>query len=334
MWIQSGHYDNFKDNMYFTSVDEREFAVKPMNCPGSTLVYRTKLRSYRDLPVKLAEFGKVHRNELAGVLHGLLRVRSFTQDDAHVFCMPEQIEREVTDLIDFTKEVYAVFGFNEIETYIATRPEKSMGTDEIWEQATSGLKNALDKRGMKFGIKEGEGAFYGPKIEFNIRDAIGRKWQCGTIQIDFSMPARFGLEYVGADNARHTPVMIHRAIFGSIERFIAILIENYAGRFPLWLAPVQTVVLPISEGQHEYAQKVYDKLVDSGIRAQIDLRNEKIGYKIREWEMKKLPFIFVVGAKEAESGLVALRKHGETNNDVRPLDEAIQLLLAESKIPL
>jgi len=333
MWLQSGHYENFKDKMYFTNVDEREFAVKPMNCPGSTLVYRTKQRSYRDLPLKLAEFGLVHRNELAGVLHGLLRVRSFTQDDAHVFCAPEQIEDAIVDLIDLTNEVYSTFGFKELETFIATRPELSMGSDEIWENSTNALANALKRRGMEFSLNEGEGAFYGPKIEFNIRDAIGRKWQCGTIQVDFSMPERFGLEYVGADNARHTPVMVHRAIFGSIERFVAILIENYAGRFPVWLAPVQTVVLPIGEGQRDYAVALHQRLVESGIRAQVDLRNEKIGYKIRDWELKKVPYIFVVGAKEAESGAVAVRKHGDANNEVIAADEAVRILLTEAKIP-
>ncbi len=319
--------------MFFTNIDERDFSVKPMNCPGSTIVYRTKLRSYRDLPVKLSEFGHVHRNELAGVLQGLLRVRAFTQDDAHVFCAPEQIQQEIGELIELTKETYAAFGFTEIMTYVATRPEHSMGSDEIWNLATNALTSALTERGMAHGIKEGEGAFYGPKIEFNIKDAIGRRWQCGTIQVDFSMPARFQLEYVGADNARHCPVMLHRAIYGSIERFVAILIEHYAGRFPLWLAPVQAVVLPIADGHHEYATAVHNRLRDAGLRAKIDLRNEKIGYKIREWELRKIPYIFVVGSREAEQGTVGVRTHTEGDKGASPVDAIIAQLAQESRFP-
>lgn len=333
LWVQSGHYENFKDGMFFTNIEEREFAVKPMNCPGSTIVYRTKLRSYRDLPYKLAEFGHCHRNELAGVLHGLMRVRSFTQDDAHIFCAPEQVEDVIKELIDLTKEVYGTFGFTDLDIFIATRPELSMGTDEVWELATNALENAMKSRSMPYKIKAGEGAFYGPKIEFNIKDAIGRRWQCGTIQVDFSMPERFGLEYVGADNTRHRPVMVHRAILGAIERFIGILIEHYAGRFPVWLAPVQGVVLPIGEGQLGYAQDLQRNMVASGLRVQVDLKNEKIGYKIREWELKKIPFIFVVGAREMESGTVGVRKHGDGDVGAVSLERAIEMVLAESEIP-
>lgn len=333
LWLQSGHWENFKDNMFTTNIDEREFAVKPMNCPGATIVYRTKLRSYRDLPLKLAEFGHVHRNELAGVLHGLLRVRAFTQDDAHVFCAPEQLESVITELIDLTTEVYSAFGFNDLDTFVATRPALSMGTDEIWSMATGALENSLTARSMAYKIKAGEGAFYGPKIEFNIKDAIGRRWQCGTIQVDFSMPDRFGLEYVGADNSRHRPVMVHRAIFGSIERFIAILIEHYAGRFPTWLAPVQGVVLPIGDAHHAFSQEAYQKMRSAGLRVQIDLRNEKIGYKIREWEMKKVPYIFVIGAREVENGTVGVRKHGDGDLGALPLERAIEMVTAEAGIP-
>ena len=309
LWLQSGHYDNYKENMYFTDIDERDFAVKPMNCPGSTLVYRTTMKSYRDLPLRLYEFGLVHRHELSGVLSGLFRVRSFTQDDAHIFCTPEQIEQEVIILINLVFEVYNTFGFNDVQVYLSTRPEKFIGSEEVWDNSERSLSSALDKAGIKYKVNEGDGAFYGPKIDFVVKDSLRRNWQLGTIQLDFSMPERFGLEYVGADSSIHRPVMIHRAIFGSFERFVGVLTEHYGGYFPLWLTPVQVNVLTITDSHHDYAKGIYDKLRKEGFRVKLDSRNEKIGFKIRESENKKIPYMIVVGDKEVENNNLSVRQH-------------------------
>ncbi len=311
LWKKSGHYDNFHDAMYFTKQENREYAVKPMNCPGHCLIYKTTQRSYRELPLRLAEFGKVHRFERSGVTHGLMRVRAFTQDDAHHFCTEDQLQDEIGHLIDFIGEIYTIFGFKDWDVAVSTRPLKAMGSDEVWNKATNALKDALSSRNIPFEIKEGEGAFYGPKIEFVIYDSLGRSWQCGTIQVDFSMPERFDLEYVAPDSSRKRPVMVHRAIYGSIERFLGILIEHYGGAFPLWLAPVQVRVLTIMESQAEGARPVVEALKKHGFRVEEDFRNEKIGYKIREAELQKIPYVFVIGDKELQSRQVAVRKRGK-----------------------
>lgn len=309
LWLQSGHYENYKENMYFTEIDERDFAVKPMNCPGSTMVYRTTMKSYRDLPLRLFEFGLVHRHELSGVLSGLFRVRSFTQDDAHIFCTPDQIEDEITILIKLIFDVYNTFGFNEVQVYLSTRPEKYIGSIDVWNNSEKSLASALDMAGVKYKINEGDGAFYGPKIDFVVKDSLRRDWQLGTIQLDFSMPERFGLEYVGADSKIHRPVMIHRAIFGSFERFVGVLTEHYAGYFPLWLAPVQVNILPITDSHKDYAKKINDELRKEGFRVNVDGRNEKIGFKIRESENRKIPYMIVIGDKEVESNNISVRQH-------------------------
>ncbi|MFC1568657.1 threonine--tRNA ligase [bacterium] len=308
LWHLSGHWDNYKENMYFTSIDEQSYAVKPMNCPGGLLVFGNKLHSYKDFPIKISEMGLVHRHEKSGVLHGLFRVRMFTQDDAHVFCTPDQIEDEVIQIIDLVDEIYKTFGFEDYEVELSTQPAKSIGTDEMWRRAETALENALKQKKMSYQINHGDGAFYGPKIDYHIRDSLDRTWQCGTIQLDFSMPERFSLEYVGSDNEKHRPVMLHRAILGSVERFIGILIEHYGGDFPLWLAPVQCVIMPISENQISYASKLYHQLVELGIRCKLDDRNEKIGYKIREAETKKCNYMCIIGDKEIESESVSLRQ--------------------------
>lgn len=310
LWKRSGHYDNFKENMYFTEADNREYAVKPMNCPGHALIFKTHQYSYRDLPMRIAEFGKVHRYERSGVTHGLMRVRAFTQDDAHHFCTTDQLQSEIEMLIRFTKDIYSKFGFNEYNIAVSTKPEKAMGSDEIWDKATDALKNALDAMGMPYEIHEGEGAFYGPKIEFVIVDSLDRPWQCGTIQVDFSMPARFGLEYIASDGTRQQPVMIHRAIYGSLERFMGILIEHFGGAFPVWMAPVQARVMAISEGQTEAVMQAAEILRSKGLRVETDIRSEKIGYKIRESEKQKIPYSIVIGEREAEAGLWAVRARG------------------------
>ncbi len=310
LWRQSGHYDHYKDHMYFTKIDDASFAIKPMNCPGGTLVYRSQQRSYRDLPLKLAELGLVHRHELSGVLHGLFRVKAFTIDDTHIFCYGDQIESEISGVIRLIMKVYKTFGFEEIAISLSTRPKESMGSDEIWQKATEGLKNALEHNKISYEINEGGGAFYGPKIDFEVTDSIGRQWQCGTVQLDFLMPERFGLEYVGPDGKMHRPVMVHRAVFGSVERFYGILVEHYAGAFPLWLAPVQVMVLTISEKQDEAAKAVHQRFLDAGVRSEIDLRSEKISYKIRQAELQKIPYIAVIGEKEVSSNMVALRGRG------------------------
>ena len=306
LWENSGHWDHYKDNMYTTVIDEEDFAVKPMNCPGGMLVYKSEPRSYKDLPLRAGELGLVHRHEKSGALHGLFRVRCFTQDDAHIFMMPDQIREEIKGVARLIDEVYSLFGFK-YHVELSTRPEDSMGSDEDWKLATEGLRGALEDLGLDYVVNEGDGAFYGPKIDFHLEDSIGRTWQCGTIQLDMQMPQRFELEYTGADGEKHRPIMIHRVAFGSIERFIGILIEHFAGAFPTWLAPVQVKVLPISEKHLEYGQKVLKELEAVGIRAEIDERAEKIGYKIREAQMQKIPYMLVVGAKEEESSLVSVR---------------------------
>ena len=311
LWVRSGHYENFQENMYFTEIENKEFVIKPMNCPGANLVYKNKLHSYRDLPIRMAELGTVHRNELSGVLHGLFRVRAFTQDDAHIYCTPEQLQEEVSSAIKFTKDVYNRFGFSDIEVFIATRPQKALGSEDIWEKAINALIAALNSEETPFKVKEGEGAFYGPKIEFNIRDCLGRNWQCGTIQLDFFLPERFELEYVGDDGSRHRPVMIHRAILGSLERFLGILIEHHGGKFPLWLSPTQVSILTINEAQNEYAQKVNNMLQRKKIRSKLDLRNEKIGYKIREWNQQKINYAIVLGQNEEKSSTISVRARGD-----------------------
>lgn len=330
LWLQSGHYDNYKENMYFTEIDERDFAVKPMNCPGSTMVYKTSMKSYRDLPLRLYEFGLVHRHELSGVLSGLFRVRSFTQDDAHVFCTPDQIEEEITILINLIFEIYNKFGFDDVKVYLSTRPEKFIGSPEVWENSEKSLATALDNTNVKYKINEGDGAFYGPKIDFVVKDSLRRDWQLGTIQLDFSMPERFGLEYVGSDSKIHRPVMIHRAIFGSFERFVGVLTEHYAGYFPLWLAPVQVNILPIADSHKEYAQSIFDKLRIAGLRVKIDKRSEKIGYKIRESENKKIPFMIVVGDKEIEENNISVREHLKGDIGKFELNEFIENVKLQS----
>ena len=306
LWETSGHWDHYKENMYTTVIDEQDYAIKPMNCPGGILVYQSEPRSYRDLPLRMGELGLVHRHEKSGQLHGLMRVRCFTQDDAHIFMMPEQIRDEIKGVAKLIDEVYQLFGFK-YHVELSTRPEDSMGSDEDWDMATTALQGALDDLGLSYSVNEGDGAFYGPKIDFHLEDSIGRTWQCGTIQLDFQLPMRFNCEYIGADGEKHRPIMIHRVVFGSIERFIGILIEHFAGAFPTWLSPVQLKVLPISDKYMDYAGKVLDELKENGIRAEIDTRAEKIGYKIREARLQKIPYMLVVGAKEEEEGKVSVR---------------------------
>ncbi|WP_059031701.1 threonine--tRNA ligase [Tepidanaerobacter syntrophicus] len=322
LWRRSGHWDHYKENMYFTQIDGENYAVKPMNCPGGILMYKTDSHSYRDLPIRLGELGLVHRHELSGVLHGLMRVRCFTQDDAHIFMTPSQIEDEIIGVIDLVDYFYQIFGF-EYNVELSTRPENSMGSDELWEQATSALQGALEKKGMPYKINEGDGAFYGPKIDFHLKDSLGRTWQCGTIQLDFQMPERFDLTYIGQDGEKHRPVMIHRVIFGSIERFIGILIEHYGGAFPVWLAPVQAKILPISEKHLDYAYKVKKQLDAAGIRAEVDERNEKIGYKVRDAQMKRIPFMLVTGDKEASENTVSVRTREKGDTGSKSIEEFI-----------
>jgi len=330
LWRQSGHWDHYKENMYFTKIDDHDYAIKPMNCPGSILVYRTKLHSYRDLPIRIAELGLVHRHELSGVLHGLMRVRCFTQDDAHIFMLPSQIKEEILGVIDLIDDFYKTFGF-EYHVELSTKPEKAMGSDEIWEMATSALENALQEKGMDYKINEGDGAFYGPKIDFHLQDCLGRTWQCGTIQLDFQMPEKFDLTYIGEDGQKHRPVMIHRVVFGSIERFIGILTEHYAGAFPLWLAPVQVKILPITDKVKEYAEKLKDELFRLGIRVELDSRNEKIGYKIREAQLEKVPYMVIIGEKEANNESVSVRSRSRGDLGVKPVEEFKQTILEEIK---
>ena len=328
LWETSGHWDHYKDNMYTTVIDDEDFAIKPMNCPGGILVYESEPRSYRDLPLRMGELGLVHRHEKSGQLHGLMRVRCFTQDDAHIFMTPEQIKDEIKGVVKLIDEVYSLFGFK-YHVELSTRPDDSMGSDEDWDMATEALRGALDDLGLPYVVNEGDGAFYGPKIDFHLEDSIGRTWQCGTIQLDFQLPLRFNLEYTGADGEKHRPIMIHRVIFGSIERFIGILIEHFAGAFPTWLAPVQVKVLPISDKYMDYAQKVLDELNNSGVRAEIDTRAEKIGYKIREAQMKKIPYMLVVGAKEEEDGLVSVRSRFEGDEGQKSLTDFLAAIKME-----
>ena len=330
LWETSGHWDHYKENMYTTVIDETDFAIKPMNCPGGILVYKSEPRSYRDLPLRMGELGLVHRHEKSGQLHGLMRVRCFTQDDAHIFMTPEQIRDEIKGVARLIDSVYQLFGFK-YHVELSTRPEDSMGSDEDWEIATEGLRGALDDLGLDYVVNEGDGAFYGPKIDFHLEDSIGRTWQCGTIQLDFQLPLRFECEYIGADGEKHRPIMIHRVAFGSIERFIGILIEHFAGAFPTWLAPVQVKVLPISEKYMDYANKVMSDLKDAGIRTEIDDRAEKIGYKIREARLQKIPYMLVVGAKEEEEGKVSVRSRFMGDEGAKDLNEFIDSVKEEIK---
>ena len=330
LWETSGHWGHYKDNMYTTVIDEEDFAIKPMNCPGGILVYESEPRSYRDLPLRMGELGLVHRHEKSGQLHGLMRVRCFTQDDAHIFMTPEQIRDEIKGVAKLIDGVYSLFGFK-YHVELSTRPEDSMGSEEDWNMATDALRGALDDLGLPYVVNEGDGAFYGPKIDFHLEDSIGRTWQCGTIQLDFQLPLRFELEYTGADGEKHRPIMIHRVAFGSIERFIGILIEHFAGAFPTWLAPVQVKVLPISDKYMDYAGKVLDELKEAGIRAEIDTRAEKIGYKIREAQMQKIPYMLVVGAKEEEEGLVSVRSRFEGDEGQKSLADFVAAVKEEVK---
>ncbi|MNZ64653.1 Threonine--tRNA ligase 2 [compost metagenome] len=310
IWEQSGHWDHYKDNMYFTNVDETKFALKPMNCPGHMLIFKNKLRSYRELPIRLSEFGQVHRHEFSGALNGMMRVRTFCQDDAHLFVLPEQIEEEISRIIALIDHVYQVLGF-EYKVELSTRPEDSMGSEELWNQAEQALQNVLDNLGIEYHVNVGDGAFYGPKIDFHIFDALKRSWQCGTIQLDFQMPEKFDLSYIGEDSLKHRPVVIHRALYGSIERFIGILTEHFSGAFPLWLAPVQVKILPVSENYVDYALQVKQMLEEVQIRVEIDVRNEKLGYKIREAQLEKIPYMLVVGENEKNAASVSVRKRGK-----------------------
>jgi threonyl-tRNA synthetase len=319
LWHRSGHWDNYRDAMYFMQSDERRLALRPMNCPGACLVFDSERHSYRELPLRLAEFGRVSRNEREGVLHGLLRVRAFTQDDAHVYCTEDQIADEVADICEAIDELYARFGFDDVRVELSTRPEKSMGSEEQWAKAEAALTEALERQGREYELNPGDGAFYGPKIDFHVTDALGRSWQCGTCQLDFQMPERFDLTYVGADDAAHRPVMIHRALLGSMERFAGILIEHYAGRFPVWLAPVQAIVLPVSDKHNEYADRVAAELREAGVRVEVDERSESVGKKIREAELGRYPYMLVVGDRELEAGAVAVRSHEEGELGAMPV---------------
>ncbi|KZE74732.1 threonine--tRNA ligase [Paenibacillus elgii] len=328
LWEESGHWDHYRENMYFTEVDETKFALKPMNCPGHMLIYKNDLHSYRELPIRLCEFGQVHRHEFSGALNGMMRVRTFCQDDAHLFVRPDQIEEEIGRAIDLIGEMYKVFGF-QYKIELSTRPEDSMGSAELWEQAESALRSVLERRGIAYSLNEGDGAFYGPKIDFHILDALKRSWQCGTIQLDFQMPEKFDLSYIGEDNQKHRPVVIHRAIYGSIDRFIGILTEHYSGAFPLWLSPVQVKLLPVSDVYNSYAMEVKKALVAAGIRVEADLRSEKLGYKIREAQLEKVPYMLVLGENEQSSGTAAVRKRGEGDLGPMQVQELVERLCRE-----
>lgn len=326
LWEKSGHWQNYRDNMFVTQSESRDYAVKPMNCPGHIQIFNSSLHSYRDLPLRLAEFGSCHRNEPSGSLHGLMRVRGFTQDDAHIFCMESQVEAEVADFIKMLYEVYKDFGFDDVIVKLSTRPEKRVGTEEAWDMAEAALANAIKANGLEFEYQPGEGAFYGPKIEFTLKDSLGRMWQCGTIQLDPNLPERLGAEYVAEDNTRQRPIMLHRAIVGSMERFLGILIENFAGAMPVWLSPVQVMVLNISDNQADYVRQVVEKLKKNGIRCDFDLRNEKITYKIREHSLQKLPYLIVVGDKEMQNGHVAVRTRKGEDLGVMSVEAFVALL--------
>lgn len=333
LWEQSGHWDHYKDNMYFTKIDDADYAVKPMNCPGAILVYKNTLHSYRELPIRVAEMGLVHRHEKSGALHGLMRVRCFTQDDAHIFMLESQIKDEIKGVIKLIDEVYSLFGF-EYHLELSTKPDDAMGSDDIWEVATDALREAMDEEGLSYQINEGDGAFYGPKIDFHLKDCLGRTWQCGTIQLDFQMPEKFDITYIGEDGEKHRPVMIHRVAFGSIERFIGILTEHFAGAFPTWLAPIQVRLMSITDHQLPYIEEICDRMKAKGIRAEVDGRNEKIGYKIRESHGMRIPYALVAGDKEMENGTISVRRHGQGDlgaKDVNALIEEIMTEIRERK---
>jgi threonyl-tRNA synthetase len=332
MWKKSGHYDNYRENMYFTEIDDQVYGIKPMNCLAHMHIYKSRIRSYRDLPLRYFELGTVLRHEKSGVLHGLMRVRQFTQDDAHILCRPDQLQAEITGILNFVRDVMHLFGFD-YEVEISTRPEKSIGSEQDWDRATTALTRALDDLGLDYGVCAGEGAFYGPKIDIKLNDALNRQWQCATIQCDFTLPERFDLVYVGQDGERHRPVMLHRVILGAVERFLGVLIEHYAGALPTWLSPVQARVLPISEHQAEYAQKCSEQLSKAGIRTESDLRNEKLGYKIREAQLQKIPYALVAGEKEVEASSLNVRLLGGKNIGMKSLQEVIELIQHDAQEP-
>jgi threonyl-tRNA synthetase len=331
LWKKSGHYDNYRENMYFTEVEGQVFGIKPMNCIAHIMVYKSKVRSYRDLPLRYFELGTVHRHERSGVLHGLLRVRCFTQDDAHIFCRPDQVQDEIANVLKFVDDVMGIFGFS-YEIELSTRPEKSLGSDEIWELATNALKDSLEKLGKSYAINEGDGAFYGPKIDIKLKDALDRKWQCATIQCDFNLPERFDLAYIGEDNKKHRPVMLHRVILGSIERFISILIEHYKGAFPVWLAPVQVMVVNITDKQLEYAKKVVDELLNNDIRVEEDFRNEKLGFKIREAQLRKIPYVIIIGENEMATSTITYRGRDKEEKKGIALSEFLDMIKEKVKL--
>ncbi len=333
LWVESGHWDKYSENMYTTIIDDRELMIKPMNCPAHIQIYNQGIKSYKDLPLRMAEFGSCHRNEPSGALHGLLRVRNFVQDDAHIFCTEDQIESETINFCKLLQEIYKELGFDKVSIMYADRPEKRVGSDEIWDKAESALLNAAKATGLPFEENKGDGAFYGPKLDFYLHDAIGRTWQCGTLQVDFNMPGRLSASYIGEDNDKHTPVMLHRAILGSLERFTGILIEHYEGRFPIWLSPVQVVIATITSKADDYAKKVESIFRENGIRTILDDRNEKINYKVREHSVNKVPFIFVVGTNEMEDNTVAIRRLGSNNQEILDLEDSISLILKESSSP-
>ena len=330
LWKRSGHWDHYKENMYFTEIDDCEYAIKPMNCPGGMLIYKRKGHSYRDLPLRMGELGSVHRHELHGALHGLMRVRNFTQDDAHIFMTPDQIKEEVIKVIDLADDVYKIFGFN-YRVELSTKPENSIGSDEVWETATEALRDALVTKGIDYRLNPGDGAFYGPKIDFHLEDSLGRTWQCGTIQLDFQMPELFDLNYIGSDGEKHRPAIIHRTILGSIERFFGILIEHFGGKFPVWLAPVQVMVIPVADVHHDFAQSIADALQEIGVRASCDYRDEKLGYRIRDAQMQKIPYMLVVGDKEAQGGDLALRIRDTGDAGLISLDDLKEKLIEKIK---
>ena len=333
LWVQSGHWDKYQDNMYKTIIDDRELMIKPMNCPGHVQIYNQGIKSYKDLPLRMAEFGSCHRNEPSGALHGLMRVRNFVQDDAHIFCTEDQIESETINFCKLLQEVYGELGFEKVSIMFADRPDQRVGSDEIWDKAESALLNASKATGIPFDKNNGDGAFYGPKLDFYLHDAIGRKWQCGTLQVDFNMPGRLGASYIGEDNEKHIPVMLHRAILGSLERFTGILIEHYEGRFPLWLSPIQVVIATITSKADEYAKKIENIFIDKGIRVILDSRNEKINYKVREHSVNKVPYIFVVGLNEINNETVAIRKLGSKKQEVIGIKKSLELLMKEAAAP-
>ena len=332
LWEKSGHYDNYRENMYFTEIDDQAYGLKPMNCLAHMLIYKSRMRSYRDLPIRYFELGTVHRHEKSGVLHGLLRVRQFTQDDAHIICRPDQLQDEIAGVLQFVQDIMRLFGFD-YEMEISTRPEKSIGSDEDWDRATSALTQALDSLGLNYDICPGDGAFYGPKIDVKLKDALGRKWQCATIQCDFTLPERFDLVYIGEDGERHRPVMLHRVVLGAIERFLGVLIEHYAGAFPTWLAPVQARILTITDAHKPYAEKCYQELRKAGIRVELDVRNEKLGYKVREAQLEKIPYMLVVGEKEIEQSSLNVRLRGGKNLGMKTLTEVVELIIEDMEEP-